>query len=253
MSSHIVNGKKTSSQTDVDRRGRAIPLPDIRSMVCHTELLQGLSRTACKTLLAAGRLQRASAGDRLFRQGSPSNVCYVILSGEIRLVQLTPGGKRVIIDILGPGKHLGFFVALSDKQYPVTAEVIEDCDLYAWNAPVIRNLLLKNQQLTMNVLSALTDRVTCLQIKVQQFATERVEQRIANSLLALARRMGKEQKDGILINMPLTHQDLAEMIGTYRETTTQTLNDMKAEGILEIGRRRLTILDKDALRQIAER
>jgi len=251
MSSHIVNGKKTSSQTDVDRRGRAIPLPDIRSMVCHTELLQGLSRTACKTLLAAGRLQRASAGDRLFRQGSPSNVCYVILSGEIRLVQLTPGGKRVIIDILGPGKHLGFFVALSDKQYPVTAEVIEDCDLYAWNAPVIRNLLLKNQQLTMNVLSALTDRVTCLQIKVQQFATERVEQRIANSLLALARRMGKEQRDGILINMPLTHQDLAEMSGTNIYSVSRVLHKWEDEKIIATGRKRILLRAPEQLSLIS--
>jgi CRP-like cAMP-binding protein len=241
MSSHIVNAKKTSSKTNADQPSKTMSLPDIRALVCHTELLQGLSSTICKTLLSVGRLQRAPGGARLFRQGSPSDVCYVILSGEIRLVQLTPGGKRIIIDIIGPGKHLGFFVALSDKQYPVTAEVIEDCDLYAWNASVIRHLLLKNQQLTMSVLSALTDRVICLQTKVQQFATERVEQRIANSLLSLAERMGKNQKDGILINMPLTHQDLAEMSGTNIYSVSRVLNKWEAEEIIITSRKRILL------------
>jgi len=101
--------------------------------------------------------------------------------------------------------------------------------------------------LTLNAMSALTDRVICLQTKVQQLATERVEQRIAHSLLLLAQHMGKEQEDGILINMPLTHRDLAEMSGTNIYSVSRVLHKWEEKDIIATGRKRVLLRSPERL------
>ena len=146
--------------------------------------------------------------------------------------------------------QLGFFVAISEKQYPVSAETIEDADLYVWDAATMRDLILKTPHLTMNALSVLTDRVICLQNKVQQLSTERVEQRIAHSLLMLADRMGTMQDDGILIPMPLTHRDLAELSGTNIYSVSRVLRKWEDEDIIISGRKRIILRHPDRLENL---
>ncbi len=244
MSVHSI--AKISSRR-ADRHSNASSSPNIRSLVCETDILQSLPSDICEAILAEGRIRRARAGASLFNQGDEANLCYILLSGEIRLLLLTPDGKRVIIDIIGPGMHLGFFVALTDKQYPISAETIEGSEFYVWDAAVIRGKILRTPQLTLNVLSSLTDRVICLQNKVQQLATERVEQRIAHSLLLLAQHMGKQQDEGILINMPLTHRDLAEMAGTNIYSVSRVLHKWEEKEIIVTGRRRILLRSPERL------
>ncbi len=231
----------TKSPQRTRQKPDAIPQQDIRVHVCQSELLQGLNPRQCNALLEIGGIHRAAAKTFLFNQGDQANRCYVILSGEIKLLMFTPEGNRVIIDIIGPGVHLGFFVALADKQYPISAETVEDSLLYVWDAAQMRKFMLGAPQLTMNILSALTDRVTCLQTKIQQLATKNVEQRIAHSLLSLAQNLGKKQDDGVLINMPLTHRDLAEMSGTNIYSVSRILHKWEAEDIIITGRKRVLL------------
>ena len=241
MSGHNFNAKTSFRRTDRHSNG------NIRALVCETDILQGLSHDICEAILNEGRIRRASAGAFLFNQGDEANLCYILLSGEIRLMLLTPDGKRVIIDIIGPGMHLGFFVALTGKQYPISAETIEETEFYVWDAAVIRDKILRTPQLTLNVLSSLTNRVICLQNKVQQLATERVEQRIAHSLLLLAQRMGKQQEEGVLINMPLTHRDLAEMAGTNIYNVSRILHKWEDKDIIATGRKRILLRSPERL------
>lgn len=245
MSGHNINNKNAPWRTD--RHSNASSFHRIRSWVCKTDILQNLDRHICEALLLEGRMQRVPAGAFLFNQGEEANQCYILLSGEVRLLLLTPDGKRVIIDIIGPGMYLGFFVALTGKPYPISAETIEASELYVWDATAIRDHILRTPQLTLNVLSALADRVICLQNKVQQLATERVEQRIAHSLLLLAQHMGKQEEEGILINMPLTHRDLAEMAGTNIYSVSRVLHKWEEQDIIITGRKRILLRSPERL------
>ncbi len=216
-------------------------------LICSSDLLRDLPATTCTQLLCAGRVLHVPANAYLFNQGSDAKTCYVLLSGEIRLLLLTPDGKRVIIDIIGPGMHLGFFVALAGKQYPLSAEIVEDSEIYSWDAEVMRAVVLDTPQLTMNTLGALTKRVMCLQTKIQQLATEHVEQRIAYSLLSLAQHLGSGRTDGVMIEMPITHRDLAEMSGTNIYSVSRILNKWEAEGIVSTGRKRIVLRSPERL------
>ena len=242
--------KATKSSWRADQGLSNMSFQDVRALVCQTELLRGSSSETCDAILAAGRVRRVPAKTYLFHQEDQANHCYVLLSGEIRLLLLATDGKRVIIDIIGPGMQLGFFVAISEKQYPVSAETIENIDLYVWDAAIMRHLILKTPQMTNNALSVLTDRVMCLQSKVQQLSTERVEQRIAHSLLILAQRMGTRQDNGILISMPLTHRDLAELSGTNIYSVSRVLHKWEEDDIIITGRKRIILCHPDRLEKL---
>jgi len=244
---NVHSAKTRKSPRKKPQHPHTLSSQEIQTLVCQTDLLRRLDRATCDALLATGRVQRAAAKTFLFNQGDEANICYVLLSGEIRLLMLTPDGKRVIIDIIGPGVHLGFFVALAGKQYPLSAEIIEDCQLYAWDAARMREFVLETPHLTMNIISALTERVTCLQTKIQQLATENVEHRIAHSLLMLSRHLGKKEEDGILIDMPLTHRDLAEMSGTNIYSVSRVLHQWEIEGIITTGRKRVLLRSPERL------
>ncbi len=244
MSVYAIDEKKlTLSSHHFDK----MSAEEIRALICQTEILHDLPRQTCDALLASGRIVQAPAGAHLFDQGESAERCYVLLSGEIKLLLLTPEGKRVIIDIIGPGMHLGFFVALTENVYPISAEPVEASYLYSWDAMILRGIILDTPRLILNALSALTKRVMCLQNKVQHLATERVEQRIAHSLLTLAHHVGKELDEGVLINMPLTHRDLAEMSGTNIYSVSRILHKWETHAIIETGRKRVVLRSPERL------
>ena len=232
-------------------RSTSLPPDVVHSLTCGTKLLKNLEPPVCDALLTNGRPVTAKRGTYLLNQGESADACYVLLSGEIRLLLLTPGGKRVIIDIIGPGHHLGFFVSLAHKDYPVSAEVIEPCELFVWDAEFIRSLVYSSPKLTSTIISSLTDRVICLQSKVQKLATDRIEQRVAYSLLSLADSLGKQAPEGILINVPLTHRDLAEMSGTNIYSVSRIFRRWENDELILTGRRRVILCRPEQLESLA--
>jgi len=247
----MISSTKTTTTHHARTRANGMGPDAIRSLVCGTKLLKGLEPPVCDALVASGRPVAAKAGAYLLNQGEPSDTCYVLLRGKIRLLLLTPDGKRVIIDIIGPGHHLGFFVALANKEYPISAEVIEDSELFAWDAETMRRFVYESQSLIVTIFSSIADRVICLQSKVQQLATERIEQRLAHSLLSLADSLGKPETEGLLINAPLTHRDLAEMSGTNIYSVSRILGRWEQEDIIQTGRRRIVLCRPEQLQALS--
>ncbi len=106
-------------------------------------------------------------------------------------------------------------------------------------------------RLALNALSDVTGRLRDLRERYRELATERVERRVAHALTRLADRAGWKTEDGILIDMPLSRQDLAEMAGTTLYTVSRMLSGWQRDGLLDIGRQRVTILDPQGLIAIA--
>jgi CRP-like cAMP-binding protein len=123
---------------------------------------------------------------------------------------------------------------------------MEDCVLCVMNREDVERLLLTKPMVALRIFEVLGNRLRETESRLQQIAFKGIPARLAALLLRLSEERGSEIIDG------LTHQDLGERIGTYRETTTQTLNTFKTEGLIDIGRKRITILDLQGLEQIAE-
>ncbi len=217
-----------------------------------SDLLEGLTKKECEVFVDAGQLHWIKSNTNLFRQEDPADICYFVLEGKVRLAQLTPGGKQVVVDIISPGRYFGLFVALANMTYPALAETIEDCIIYSWDIETVRKLMLQFPQVALNSVELIAKRFARLQERVQKLATERVEQRVAHVLMDVSQFVGQKFENSPEIEMTLSHQDLAEMAGTNIYSVSRVLRKWENDNIVSIGRQRIILCNPEHLRMLAE-
>jgi CRP-like cAMP-binding protein len=225
---------------------------DPLSVLSHAPIFQGLDAAALQTILKAGRSREVAADSFFFHQGEPATLFYVLLQGRARLTQVTAEGHQIIVHYVGPGDGLGIIVALSNMPYPVSAEAVEHCLALSWDTEQTLQLMMEHPRLALNGMKLIAHRFADLQDRYRELATERVERRVARALLRLVRQAGKRIEGGVLIDMPLSRQDLAEMTGTTLYTVSRILSNWEERGLVDGGRERVVLRNAHAVVTIAE-
>lgn len=142
--------------------------------------------------------------------------------------------------------HTGFFNA---HPYPATAEAITPTELLAIPVRLFERLMLSTPSIAIKIMRVLGDKIRELQDKLQVLSGQDVRNRVLSFLLMLAEQHGQTHGDQIIINLPMTHQEFANSIGTTRETANRLLNQLTKEHLIEVDRSRIIILDLQALKQ----
>lgn len=215
-------------------------------------VFEGLSPAELDRLLAEARRQTLERGQVLFSQGDPATHCYVLESGRMRLVQLHLDGRAVIHRILAPGEFFGGIATLGDEVYPLSAEAVEGSAVLAWSGEAMHRILLVHPRVAVNLLRMQARRIRELQERVNELAWMRVEQRLARAVLRLARQAGRRTQEGILLELSLSREDLANLTGTTLYTASRILSHWEQRGIVRAGRQRLVIRVPHALVEVAE-
>lgn len=231
---------------------RMISPEEITLSTSRCVLFKGLDLAAQEKAIDIGRVYPLDKDTFLFHQEEQANTFYILLRGAIKLVQITPEGHQITVDYVTEGGGIGIIVALSNTVYPVTAEVVQKSWVIAWGQDSLNELMLEYPQLALNGLRLIADYFVRLQNRHQELATERVERRVARALLRLVRQTGKKVDGGILIDMPLSRQDLAEMTGTTLYTASRILSGWEKEGLVATGREQVTLCNPHKLVVIAE-
>ena len=211
-----------------------------------------LDEATRREVLSAAYHRSVRKGEFFFFQDEPAETFYVLLEGRARLSQLTPEGHQIIIRYVGPGDGIGIIVALSDMEYPLSAEAVSDCAALAWDKYSITELMERYPALAIAGMKLIAHRFRGLQGRYLELATQRVERRVARTLLRLVRQTGKRVETGILLDLPLSRQDLGEMTGTTLYSVSRIMSGWEQKGIIETGRERIVIRDPHGLVTIAE-
>ena len=225
---------------------------ELSSVIASNQMFEGLDERECSLFLEHGRPRNVKMGSFFFQQGEPADMFFIVSEGQVKLTQVTASGHQIILQIVGPGGGLGIIVALGEMDYPASAEAIEDCQAYSWHRETARRLMLEIPQLALNGMELVAKRFANLQARYQEVATQRVEQRVALTILRLARQFGKREGEGVLIDMPLPRQDLAEMTGTNFYNVSRILSKWEQDDIVSLGRKRVVIKNAHKLVIIAE-
>lgn len=217
------------------------------------ELFVGLDAAARAAAAKAAATRRLARGEDLFSQGDDADTCFVVLEGRVKLSQVTPEGNQVVVHYVGPGEMLAVAAVFAHSGYPGTAQAVQDATLLAWDRKTIAGLMERHPRIAINALETVGKRFQALQERYRELATERVERRIARAVLRLARQAGKRQpQGGVLIDFPVSRQDIAEMTGATLHTVSRTLSAWEASGLIEGGRQRIVIKNPHGLVKIAE-
>lgn len=230
------------------------PIPDhvTLQIIQPLELFRGLELGALTAIAHAARWRSVARATCFFVQGDPATAFYVLHRGRVRLTQVTAEGHQVLVRFIAPGEGMGIVAALGGMLYPASAEALDDCQALMWDGPTITRLMEQHPRLALNGMRLLAQRVREFQDRLRELATERVERRIACALLRLAHQTGRKVPGGILIDLPLSRQSLAEMTGTTLYTVSRTLTQWDQRGLLDARRERVIIREPHALVVIAE-
>jgi CRP-like cAMP-binding protein len=215
-------------------------------------LFKGISETILEDLFNAGSIKKFKPGEYLFQQGESARTLYLVLEGRLKLVQINEMGEEVILRYIGPGESTAAASVLSGLPYPATSEVVQQGQSIRWNGDILRNLLKKYPEIALNILDIVIERLVEVQNRFLELSTERVEQRIARTLLRLMKRSGSKTKSGVQINFPLSRQDIAEHSGTTLYTVSRTLSAWAKKGMIKTSREKVTITNTHALVSISE-
>ncbi|MBT5433313.1 MAG: Crp/Fnr family transcriptional regulator [Rhodospirillaceae bacterium] len=213
-------------------------------------LTRGLDDGAVSELVAATQTVRIQDGGTLFVQDDPAANLYLLHDGRIKISQLTPTGDQIVMRYLGSGDMFGCMVLSGMLSYPATANAIGDCSVLRWSKKVMGELLEEHPLLATNTLTTVGIRMRELQERLGELANERVEQRIARTVLRLVVQAGERAEDGIRIGFPILRQDIADMTGTTLHTVSRTMSSWESHGLAKLGRRRVTVTDMDGVAYI---
>jgi CRP/FNR family transcriptional regulator, nitrogen oxide reductase regulator len=225
---------------------------EIAEIISSSSLFRDLTPEARDAFIANGRFHQVEQGKYFFHQGEPANTFYIIIVGEVKLSQVTPEGSQVILHYFGYGDGLGIIVVLGNTNYPASAEAVEDCQVISWDWETTRQLMLQYPQLALNGMELVAKRFAELQNQFQEIATQRVEQRVALAILRLVRQFGKQIPEGVLIDMALSREDLAQMTGTNLYNVSRFLRKWEQAGYVSIGRKRVVLCQPHQLVIISE-
>jgi CRP-like cAMP-binding protein len=217
------------------------------------ELFSGLSDEDIAAIGHATTMTHCHPGQMILSPDDPPDRIHILKKGQVRVYRVTPDGKQLTLDIYDKGTILGDMRLLGQERVPEAyAETIDAAVICTITPDELRRLVERHPSIGVNIITFLSRRLQEAERELEAMAYQRVGQRLARKLIDLAQRFGVETVRGTLIQARLTQQELAEMIGTTRETLAHTLSDFKRRGLLDTSQHKVLIRDAERLAEVAE-
>lgn len=221
-------------------------------VVASASLFRGLGQDDIRSVMSEANLRSIDDGAFFFLEEDSAEHCYILLEGKVKLTQVTPEGQQVILGYLVPGRVYGVIAVLKKVAFPVSAQAVGKSRALSWDHQTLNRLMEMYPRMALNSLRIMAGQIREFQNRVRELSTQHVEQRVALAILRLARQSGRKTADGVLIDLPLSRQDLAEMTGTTLYTVSRVLKDWEKRGLVQSKRQQVIITRPHGLVVIAE-
>jgi CRP-like cAMP-binding protein len=208
------------------------------------DVFQSLSRAEMEEMDRTTTMSTCRPGKVFYQPEDTSEVLFILKKGHVQLYRISSEGKKLVVATIGPGTIFGEMAIVGQGMQNTFAEAVDDCLLCVMSRHDVERLILSKPAVALHFMQVMAERLRRAETRLEEMAFKSIPARLALLLLHLRQQQG-DRISGY------SHQDLAEAIGTYRETTTQTLNGFKASAFIEIGRKRLDILDPAGLEKVA--
>lgn len=223
-----------------------------RSLIAGLPVFEGLDADCLDNILQSARSLRMAKETTIFEQDAEAHSFYILLDGRVRVVKSTVDGQQVIMRYIVPGELMGIAHAIGRTTYPASAIAVVDCVVLAWPGRLWPEFAAAYPTFGMSTYKTVGSRLNDVQTQVIEMATEHVERRVAHSLLRLIKQSGRKTDAGILIDFPISRQDIAEMTGTTLHTVSRLLTAWQEKGLVKSGRQKVIVVEPHRLMVLAE-
>lgn len=219
-------------------------------LLCQLPLFAGMPQRELADLCAYCRVEQHETDATIFFQGDETDRLWLLNSGRLKMVHHEIDGREVILEIIEPGEMFGGATIFLDE-HPATAIALAPSETTSFPRSIYTQFLQQHPEVAVRLIRMLGGRLHSV-MDLHIMTGERVERRLAHILLKLAARAGRKQAEGILITIPLSRQDLADMAGTTLETTIRLMSRFNAQGMVKTLKGGYIILiDEKQLRRMA--
>ncbi len=222
-----------------------------RSLIHGLPIFCAMGDDELDAVMADAKAQHIPKGTAVFQQGEIAKSFFVLLHGRLKVVKVTPHGQQVLIRFINPGDIYGFTKALGREDYPATASAVVDSVTLLWPADEW-DVFTAAPSLAPKVVQMMGARLQEAYTRVKELSTEEVAHRVAHTLLRLVYQSGRKTEEGVLIDFPITQQDLAQASGTTLHSVSRILSAWENAGLVTVGRRQIVVCDVPGLTHLAE-
>ncbi|MFW5999347.1 MAG: Crp/Fnr family transcriptional regulator [Halanaerobiaceae bacterium] len=193
-----------------------------------------------------------NTGEIVFFEKDEVKKIYLLASGRVKLSMLSPEGKEKVLTILQEGDIFGEVSVFAEDPQPMTAEVVEDARLLilAWDE--LEEIIGRDPSIAIKIIDALSRKTRLLTTQIRELVFQDAAGRLASLLLRFLDDFGHSINGGEIIDIVLTHQEIANLIGTSRVTVTKLMNEFMDEGIIKKYRRKIVVKDRARLEKKRE-
>ncbi len=199
-------------------------------------------------MLAARTVRKLfSTGELIFSEGEPCNGLHIIARGKVRIFKTSMGGREQVLAVNGPGESVAELPVFDGGPFPASAIAVEDVELAFISRRDFNAYCLEHPEVALKVLSVVGARLRHLVGIIEELSFTTIRQRLISSLIKLAQSEGRTTALGVEFQLPATHQELANQLGTVRELISRNLMRLQAEGLLDVDARQIVVKDMKGL------
>lgn len=219
----------------------------------QVRLFSDPSDESIRMMEAVTRMESVKRRQVIFLPGDPAGVVYFLKTGRVKISRINEEGKEMTLAILEPGEVFGELELLEGIPRDTVAEALDDASICVMQRPDFEEMLKRDPNTSLRLTKLIGLRLKKIENRIENLVFRDVPSRLAGLLLQLARELGVEDGRGILLQVRLTHQELAGLIGSTRETVSATLGEFRRQGLVEIGQRKIVLRDTAGLTKTADR
>jgi CRP/FNR family transcriptional regulator, nitrogen oxide reductase regulator len=227
-----------------------VPAPD-DDLLRRLPLFRRVAASLRARVVEVARMRSFERGELIFAEGDPSDAFIIIVSGRVKVFKSTPAGKEIILEIFGAGDPLGAVAVYEGAPFMASALTLEPTQVLSIEQSSFFRLLEAEPAFVRGLLSGLTLRLAELTRRLAELTGARVEARFARLFLKLCDQIGKPDRGGIFIPMPLARQELADLSGTTIETAIRIMSRWQKDDVLHTEKDGFVVLDRNALEEAA--
>jgi CRP/FNR family transcriptional regulator len=225
---------------------------DLATVLAKTALLSSLSLPELQMLAARTTRKLFSAGELIFSEGDPCNGLHIIARGRVRIFKTSVNGREQVLAMNSPGETIAEIPVFDGGPYPASAVAVEEVEVAFISRKDFQAYCREHPEVALKVLEVVGARLRRLVGIIEELSFTTIRQRLIATLLKLAQSEGKQTSRGIEFQLPASHQELANQMGTVRELISRNLMRLQAEGLLDVDARKIAVKDMKGLSALLE-